>query len=119
MFFIVASLVVAVALGIDDDVAAASAPAPGEPLTAHVKWAQRRNKLLLTIVENNIEQGAPDPSNHSIQLTHTAESVNVTRRGVQASFLADDQMHAGRKVRYVVDLEFYKRVVFEVTLHSH
>jgi hypothetical protein len=24
----------------------------------HVKWTQRRNKLLLTVVENNIENGS-------------------------------------------------------------
>jgi hypothetical protein len=28
-----------------------------EGVVPHVKWAQRRSKVLLTIVENNIEQG--------------------------------------------------------------
>jgi hypothetical protein len=44
-----------------------------------------------------------------------AEVVNVTRRGVSVSFLADDQSQPdGAKLRYVLDLEFYKRVTFEV-----
>jgi hypothetical protein len=44
-----------------------------------------------------------------------AEVVNVTRRGVSVSFLADDQSRPdGAKLRYVLELEFYKRVTFEV-----